>query len=235
MSKTVQNVVDAAVERSNLNDPDLISTTELYQYVTLLEQNAFLIAAKVNPDYFGREGNTATRGSYTATWSLTAAPGNIAAVSKVEVNLITGTVTGVSIGDEVSIVSIRNPETGLAPRAYLRNKTIYDYNSEMSTNASNYVTRLKIYYSYLSPARTGSSDTLDLPDEHANLIIIPLARIMAIRDQRVDELPGLDAEWQLAITSYLNHLGVFDEVTIREFSTIPAAAPDIGAPPAQNG
>jgi hypothetical protein len=183
-----------------------------------------MIAARANPDFFGREGNTSTRGSSTASWSLTAAPGNVAAVSRVEVYAITGTVSGISTGDEVSIISIRNPEHGIAPRVYLRNKTIYEYDSELQTDSSNYVTRLKIFYSYLPATKTSGSDQLDLPDEFANVLIVPLARLMALRDQRVDELPGLDEEWKLAIITFLNHMGVFDEVTIREFLAIPAAA-----------
>lgn len=224
---TAQEIINAAAERSNLNDKDLISTTELLDYITLYERRVYLTAARENPDFFGREGNTSARASSTDSWSLTSAPGNIAAVSKIEVQSITGSVSGISAGDDVNIISIRDPDAALAPRVYIRNKTVREYNQELQDDSSNYVTRLKVYYSFLPPDRTSTSDSLALPGEFNNLVILPVAALMAIRDQRPEEAQVLQSEFQLDWSTFLQHLGVFDEGVIRELSQVQASAPEL--------
>lgn len=224
MAYTVDDVIDQAVERSNLNDETLFTASEVYRYISSFEQRIFLIAAQHNPDYFGREGNTASRASSTDDWDLSATPGNIAAVSKLEVESITGSVTGVSTGDEVSIVSIRNPEFAVAPRAYLRDKTLFEYSSELQDDASNFVTRLKVYYSFLPSNRTAGSDTLDIPDEYITLVVLPLARVMAVRDQRADEVGPIDQEFQLDFANFIQQVSVFDEGSVRGLDQIIASA-----------
>lgn len=220
---TVQNIIDRAVERSNLNDSSLISNTELIAYISAYEQQVYLMAARGNPDYFGMEGNTAVRGSSTGTWSLSANPGNISAVSRAEVASVSGTVTGVSVGDEVSIISIRNPQFGVTPRIYIRNRVAYEYNSELQDDSSNYVSQLKLWYSWLPDTRTGVSDAMDLPDEFLPLVVVPLAKLLAVRDQRPDEVQALELEYQMHLTVFIQSLGVYDEATIRELSAIGAS------------
>ena len=221
---TVQNAIDRAVERSNLNDPTLIATDELIAYVSLYEQNAYLAAARGNPNYFGREASSAIRQTYGGTWDLNATPGGIAAVSRVEVEGIQGTLTSIAVGDEVSLVDIRHPEHGMIPRAYLRNRVLHPYNSELSSSAANYVSTLKVWYSHLPPKRTATTDTLDLPDEHLGLVSLPLAKILAVRDQRPEEATVLDAEYQLHFATFILALSVYDEGTIRSLEAIPASS-----------
>jgi hypothetical protein len=225
---TVQNIIDRAVERSNLNDASLISETEAIAYISNLEQNLYLEAARENPDYFGREGQSSTRTSSTATWDIDFAPGNVAAVSRVEVYAVTGSPTSVSVGDEVNIVSIRNPQHGIVPRAYLRNRIIYEYDSELQDDASNYVTVLKVWYSYLPSRLTSTAETVSLPDEHVPMLEIGLAKLYALRDQRPDEVPALDAEYAMYYRTFLQAVSTFDEVTIRELADVPAAGFRLG-------
>ena len=137
---------------------------------------------------------------------------------------ITGTVTGVAVDDEVSVISIRNPDVALSPRVYIRNKTITDYKSELQTNATNFVTTLKVWYSFLPPDRTATADTLDLPEEHNQLVVVPLAAMLALRDQRPEEAQVLSAEFALDWSTFLQQVSVFDEVTVREIEQVPAAS-----------
>lgn len=224
---TAQQIIDMAVERSNLNDSDLIPEAQLLDYITAYERLAFQIAARGNPDYFGREGNTDARATSSDSWSLTSAPGNIAAVSKITVAAITGTVTGISTGDDVNVVSIRNPEDGLAPRVYIRNKTIREYNSELQDDSSNFVTRLKIFYSYLPVDKTSTTDSMEIPDEWNNLVVLPLAGLLALRDQREAEAQVLGQEYSTHLDLFINSLGVYDEATIRELKQMAASVPGV--------
>jgi hypothetical protein len=225
---TVQNIIDRAVERSNLNDSALISTTELIAYVSSFEQQVYMEAARENPDYFGVEGNTAARGSSTATWDLSANPGNVSAISKIEIAASVGSPSGLSAGDEIDLVSIRHPEYGVAPRVYVRNRVAHEYSSELQDDASNYVSQLKLFYSWLPATRTSVSDVLDLPDEHLGLVVLPLAKLLAVRDQRPDEVPALDAEYQMHYATFLQAVSVFDEATIRELDATPASSRRLG-------
>lgn len=226
---TVQNIIDRATERSNLNDASLISETELIAYVSSFEQRLYLEAARENPDYFGEEGNTASRAGNTSTWDISATPGNVGAVSRVEIAGVVGTPTGLAIGDEVSVVSIRNPLHGIAPRAYMRNRVIHEYNSEMGDDASNYVSQLKVWYSYLPTAHTATTDTLSLPEEYTSIVVLGLARVMALRDQRPDEVEGIMLEYTEHLSTFMQALGVFDELTIRELDATQASSRRLGA------
>lgn len=221
---TAQDIFNMAVERSNLNDASLVGEAQWIAALSAYQQRVYLAAARENPDFFGVEGTTATRGSSTATWSTTAAPGQVGAISKVLVDGITGTVPGLSVGSQVNLISIRHPEHGLSPRAYIRNKVIYEYNSELQADASNFVTRLKLYYSLLPATLTTTSDTISLPDEHVHLLVLPLARYLAIRDQRPEEAAVLDEEFALEWQNFIQHISVFDEATVREIGQIPSAS-----------
>jgi hypothetical protein len=225
---TVQNIIDRAVERSNLNDASLISSTELIAYVSTYEQQVYMEAARENPDYFGTEGTTSARGSSTATWDLLTNPGNISAISRIEVAAIVGTVAGISVGDEVSLISIRHPEHGVSPRLYVRNRVAHEYGSELQDDASNYVSQLKLWYSWLPATRTATSDVLDLPDEHLALVVLPLAKLFAVRDQRPDEVQALELEYQMHYATFLQAVSVYDEGMIREITATPASSRRIG-------
>lgn len=224
---TAQEIFNMAVEESNLNDAALINETVWLDFLTSWERAIYLAAARENPDYFGREGTTDARGSSTATWSLTSAPGNIASVQKVEVSAITGTVTGVSVGDDVNVVSVLDPDTALAPRVYVRNKVMREYNEELQDDSSNYVTRLKVFYSYLPTDKTATTDSMDLPDEHNMLLVLPLASLMALRDQRPDEAVVIDQRLAIQQVAFLRQITVFDSAAVRPFDRFGAPVPEL--------
>lgn len=224
---TAQELFDIAVSRSNLNDPDLMDSTEWLAHLSDYEQRVFMTAARFNPDFFGREGLTNARGSSTASWSLATAPGNVAAVSLAEVSAVVGSPTGLSTGDEVYLVSRRHPEHAIAPRAYIRNKTLYEYGGELGDDASNYVSRLKIFYSFMPSRRTATSDNLDIPDELSNLVSLPLASLLAMRDQRPDEAQAMMSEYIDLFAGFVSYIQGFDEGATREFEQVPAASPPV--------
>lgn len=229
MALTVQNIIDRAALRSNLNDATLVSSSGLITHIDLFQKRIFLTAARVNPDYFGVEGSTSVRAS-GATWSLAASPSasGIAAVSLATVITVVGAVPLAPVGTTVNIVSLRNPNAGIAPRVYLRNKTISEYGGELSVDGSNYVSALKLWYSPLPTQLTAVSDSVSVPDEFNDLLILPVARLLAIRDQRPDEAAALDQEFAIGWSTFIAALSVYDEGTIRELDRTEASYHKIG-------
>jgi hypothetical protein len=221
---TTQDIINMAVQRSNLNDPDLIPTAELLDYLTTYERAIFLDAARENPNFFGRDGLTSARAASTDSWSLTTAPGNIASITRVEVSAINGTVSGISVGTAVNIVDVRYPDAEIGPRIYVRNKTAYEYNNELQADSSNFVTRLKLFYSFLPTDKAALTDSMDLPDEHNLLVVLPLASLMAMRDQRPDEAALLYQEHSFHRALFLQQISVFDEATVRPLDKLAAAS-----------
>ena len=117
----------------------------------------------------------------------------------------------------------------ISPRVYIRNRVAYEYNSELQTDSSNYVSQLKLWYSWLPTTRTATSDVLDLPDEFLPLVVLPLSKLLAVRDQRPDEVQAIELEYQMHLGVFVSSLGVYDEATIREIKAVSAAAPTPGA------
>jgi len=221
---TAEGIFDQAIEMSNINDPDLVTDAQWLSWLSSFQKQAFLIAAKENPDFFGREGNTSARSSFDGSWSLTSTPGNVAAVSKLQIQAITGTVSDLSVGSEVNMIPIRSPDDDISPRVYIRNKTIFEYNGELGADSSNFVTTLKVFYSFLPPTLTATSDSLDLPEEFNDLVVLPLASRLALRDQRAEEAAFIQNLYREQITLFIQQLSVFDEGVTRELEMIPASA-----------
>lgn len=194
MATTAQEIVNRAMQRSSMNDPALVPTEQLLQYITTNERALYLRAGRVNPDYFGVEANTAARTLATDYWDLAATPGDVALLTRAEVAVITGSVIGVSVGTKVELVLHRLQEVAVPPRAYVRGRRITQIGTELGTNDTNLVTTLKVFYSPVPPPVTSLTQSVSAPDEWTELIVLPIARILAMRDRRLDEIDGINAE-----------------------------------------
>lgn len=219
---TAQNVIDRAVQRSSLNSADLVPAAQLLQYIATYERSVFLRAGRLNPDYFGMDANTATRANFTDSWDLSATPGNVAVLTRAEVATIVGTVTGVAVGDKVNLISRRWPEIELAPRAYVRWKRITGFGTELGAGNSNMVTVLKVFFSELPAALTLTTQSLTLPDEWTGLVELPLVKVLATRDRRMDELPAINEEYQFLLGLFDEAVLAFDHSVRRPFDKVPA-------------
>lgn len=218
-------IIDAAVQRSSLNSEDLVPNDQLLVYMSNQERKLFLDAAKINPDFFGSVGVTDSRDDHNDTWNLTIRPGLVAAVTKVEAESIVGVVDGVESGDEINLVSIRQPQVDLAPRAYITNKRIRSYEDELGDDASNFVESLRVWYSRLPSRLQTENQETTLPDEWSDLLIIPLAQQLALRDQRPEEVQILQAEYEQVYNSFVRQLEIFDHGATRSLRAIRASGP----------
>ncbi len=221
MAYTAQQVIDLAVERSALNDANLLPTTQILGYISNSERRIFMMGARMNPNFFGVNGLTTTRSAYTDTWNLRTAPGNVAAITKLEADTVVGTPT-VSAGDEINLIDFRYPLVELSPRAYVRGYVLTDYNGELSDDASNYVSKVKVYYSKLPSALATTGQTISLYDEWVDLLVVPIARILSIRDKREEEAALFDQEYTQLLISFQEAVLAFEHGAARPLVGVPA-------------
>src|SRR3990172_5517939 len=143
---TAQHVLDGVVARSSLNNASMLSAADVLRTISTYQRRVYLLAARLNPNYFGKSGTTTTRTTFTASWDIAAQPGDIAAVTKVAVAAIVGTVTGISVGTEIRLIDFRWPDLQISPRAYLRGRKIFGQGTELGAADANMVTQLTISY-----------------------------------------------------------------------------------------
>lgn len=223
MATTAQQAMDLALQRSALNNPDLVPPAQVIRYIAQFEKAAYLLAAKLQPEYFGSSGDTGTRAAFGDSWPLTTAPGGIASVTKAEVKTITGSVTDVSVGDQINLISFRWPSLGLAPRAYIRGRDLFGYLVELGAADANMVTVATIYFAVLPTAPTALTTTLTIPDEWIDLVYLPLARVFAIRDSRPTEAEVIQGEFTEARELFKQSLGVYDGGAVKPINSVPVA------------
>lgn len=222
MSVTAEEIFDRAVQRSTLNNEDLVAPAQVIQYITTFERAEFSKAAQLNPDYFGKESATAVRDKVTGVWNLSSSPGDVSVLSRAQVLTIAGTVTGVSVGTKVNLISLRWPEVDIAPRAYVRGGKITGYGTELGAADANCVTSLKLFYSPVPTGVVSLLQTLTIPDEWAVLVELKLARVLALRDRRLDELPAIDEEYKMFSNLFENAVLAYDHGVRRPLASVPA-------------
>lgn len=236
MALTVQAVINRATQRSALNNPDLVPMAQMIGYASSYERAVYAMGAKYNPEFFGKDAATGTRASATDTWDITTTPGDVMALTGAEVAAISGT-PSLSVGDKIQLVSFRFPDLDIPPRAYLRNGVITGYGTELGS-AANYVSQLQLYYSLMPPTVSTVADTMTLADEWIDLVVVPLARLLAIRDARPQDVAVLDAEYNSLVATFIDHVSVYDHGATRPLIAIPAATatrPPAGAPVEMGG
>jgi hypothetical protein len=221
MSTTSQNILDRAVQRSSMNNAALVSPTEVLAWIGAEQRKLFMMAATLNPEYFGKTGTTTTRTTYTAGWNIEAAPGDVAAITKIRINAITGSVTGLTAGQECSFVTKRFPEWGVTPRVYLRGRTLYGYSTELGAADANMVTSLALDYSELPAAPFDLATTLRLPDEWSTLLELPLAKALALRDGRREDIELLQAEYNSWFGAFREHILTLEHGASRPLQSVP--------------
>lgn len=228
MSYTVQNVIDAAVQRSDLNNPALVAPAQLLVWLSQFERSLYLKAARINPEYFGVDAATEIRATYTGTWDIRTTPGLVAALTRATIESFQGSMTGLVVGDEVHLVMERWANMEIAPRASVRGGVVTEYNGELSTDASNYVKALRVYYSPIPDVLIHTSQTISLPDEWIDLLITQLAKRLAMRDGRINEVEIFNLEIAELLADFEAALLVYDSGVSRPFTSTPAIPIHLG-------
>jgi hypothetical protein len=210
---TGQDVIDRALSRSEQNEAGLISTADMVSIVSDTQKAMFLLAAQEAPNFFGTESNTSARSAYTDSWDISAL--GVGVVTRVEVAAIAGTPT-VVVGDEVKLVDVRFPELEPTPRAYIRDQRVYGYGTDLGSADANMATSLKVLYSKVPGSMTDEDTVLTLPDRWVDLLVVPLARKLALADGgRVQEVQSLEAEMAQEVARFVTAIKVYDYTTVR--------------------
>lgn len=208
MSLTGQDVINYAVDRSALNFPAQAGVAAALSLISTEQRKIYLIAERIDPEYFGKNSLTAARALYTDSWDLDATPGDVGGVTKATVAAITGspvnpeTNTTFAVGDVIHLVNSRFPELELGPRAYVRGRKIVPHLTELGAASNAMVTQLTVYYSPIPPFVTQVGTTLAVPDEWRHLLVLPVARMLAIRDKREEEVQFIEAEYKDALANF---------------------------------
>lgn len=220
MATTASSVIQAAVQRSAVTNPDLIPVAQALMYISKYESQLYLRAGRLNPEYFGAQGDL-TRTTATDAFDLNSLNPAAGVVTRVTVKTIAGTVSGVSVGDQINLVNFRNPLIQVLPRAYIRGRKLYGYGSDLGSG-TNYVSGVTVYYSQLPAAVTKTTDTLSLPDEFVNIVVLKLAKVFAIRDRRLDEIEALNMELQEEINLFDEAILAYEAGATRQLAAVPA-------------
>lgn len=232
MAITAQTVINLAIQRSALNNPDLVPTAQMLSYIGNFEKAVYATGARNNPDFFGKSGATAVRADNDASWDISATPGDVFALSSAVVLTIMGAPVPV-VGDTINFVGMRWPELEVAPRAYVRGNQISGVGDDLGDSGTDFVESLTISYSEMPAAITTTTQALTLGEEWADLIIVPLARVLALRDHRSEDVGVLDQEYNSLMATFIDHVSVFDHGATRPLIAVPAATgqkPPAGAP-----
>jgi len=233
MATTAQTIINQAIQRSALNNPDLVPIAQMLGYITNLERSVYAQGARYNPDFFGAVDDSGTRAAFTDSWDLTSAPGGVFAVSALKVQTIVGSVSGVAEGDIINVIGFRWPELQVSPRAYIRGQSVTGYSTDLGTADANMVSVVEVFYSVLPTGVTTTSQAVTIPDEWVDLVTVPLARILAVRDHRPEDVGALDAEYNSLMASFIDHVSVYDHSATRPLIAVPAATGP--RPPAGGG
>lgn len=194
---TVQNVIDRAMQRNQLNDTTKIaSDAELVGLISRKQQEKFLEVARINPDFFG-EVTTITLSGSDADLS-TISP-LAAAINMVQVAAEAG--SNYDVGDRIYVVATDEQDAELAPRMIFQRNKLTALGTDL-----NGVTQIKIYYSRLPATMNTATDpdslNMDMPDEFIDTIVSEVALHLAIKDNRsAEEIAGLKVEVNEALAN----------------------------------
>ena len=235
MATTAQDALDLAVQRASLNNADLIAPAQVVRYLSNAEKTVYRLAAKFNPSHFGTTGDTATRAAFGDSWNLRTAPGGIAANRKFVVKTIVGTVTNsgvnIAVGDELGWIDSRWVKYALVPRVYVEDGKLFGQGTELGADNSNMVTVVTVSFAILPTGPTALGQSMTTPDEWIDLVVLPLARIFAIRDNRLAEAQLIQEEFGNLKAEFTDHVGVYDGGAVRPLHSVPVAtAVDSPAP-----
>lgn len=215
---TGQDVIDRAMARSEQNEAGLIVTQDMVNIISDAQKSLYLVSAQESPNFFGRTGSTSVRSTYTSNWDISALQAGV--ITRLEIAAITGTVTGLAVGDEIKLVDLRFPELEPSPRAYIRDQKVYGVNTDLGAADANMVTQLSVYYSFVPASLTDENTVLSIPDRWIELLVLPLARKLAIADGgRQPEVQAYEAEMATEMARFIAAISVYDYTTVRPPTT----------------
>lgn len=182
MAKTVQNIIDAALQRNQMNDSAVLAgDPELVGLISRKQQDKYLRVAQAAPDFFGASASfTLTAQDEVVFNQMSPAP---AIINRVEINAVGS--SSYTTADKVHVVVTDDQAAELAPRMILQSGKLIAVGTDL-----NGVTSVTVYYSILpvsmNTATSPGSLNMDMPDEFIDTVVSEVAYYLALKDNRND-------------------------------------------------
>ncbi|HET7322210.1 MAG TPA: hypothetical protein VFI96_06920 [Longimicrobiaceae bacterium] len=236
MATTCKTLIEAAWARRTANDPDTLGTeAELIGVIDRVIKALYALAADVNPYYFGKTASVEGNGS---VWPI---PSEAVRIFKAVADGASG--TGVdrkitTLGQRVSIMRFIDQTGEIAPAIYRFGSGYYSPGRAASGNAladpspSVNGDKIKLFYSKRHPdldataQPDAAANTLDStwPEHYNDLLVIPQARYLAIKDGReATEVQALDAEYEALERQFVSDLAGQDFGSKSRWAQMPRA------------
>lgn len=227
---TYEEIVENALARTLDFDGQFPSSRRpMYRRIGKRQQQLMSIASKVSPDYHGvcATGDLDANGCLDLRDLATAAGlDEAAAIQRFEVN---DPGTGIHpTGTKIHLVSIDDVKAAVAPRATMRDRFIKGIEPDLDG-----VTSIDVYYARIADmplATEDGSTTLDMHDQHQELLIIDLTKDLVRKALQIEPeskaaiLQILDNEETGALADYATDLSGFASNQEKRFSEPPPTA-----------
>lgn len=217
---TFEEVVKAALgELAAFGDRFPTSRTGLYRRIGVRQQQLFVMAAGINPDWAGVCLTSTLVDGVANVRELMlgdAAPIPSAEhISRVEV--LEPGVTDWTVGEKITLVPSDDPAAGLAPRMFVRNWVFYTVGSELDG-----VVSIRVHYSRV-PAVVGvtAGTVAELPEPHTEALVFGVARDILRRAIALGTEVGeavvkyVDEREAEAVAAFKEHVAKFVATTSR--------------------
>lgn len=198
---TAQQIIDAAIARSSKNTARLADPAELLRMLGLALDKYVMHAAVTAPKTFEEVAFVERDSDTYDTDGWWVIPDNIIVVTLIEDWAIPGT--------EIPVIPDNERRLWRGIPALTRRSNVL-YPSPLSLEAMEEIDTLMILGAIQLERPAELTDEMDgrWPERHDTLLEIELARYMATKDGRADELAGLDIEEKAALALYDSWLAV---------------------------
>lgn len=196
---TVSDITTAALARNRRNQPGIIATnTELLNAFRRIWPTFWVIAARVNPAFFGaREELEPDAESDPTGWLR---PSNAELIYRLEF------ADGARAGEEITVVPLdeRDAEPTRAA-VYEWGQVYYPAGNDDDPALTD---EIRAWYSKLPEDVDALSDELDSlwPGHFDELLVLELALLLATKDERLEEIPGLRSDRDVWLRRFIAHL-----------------------------
>lgn len=224
MATTIQNVIDRAKAMNPLNTSLVGDVTEMMSRIQQMQQRVFTALASLNAARFTV---SATPASTNASSNRTV---NLAALAQPLERLIR---VALPTGVEVLPVTESDQNAQLAPRYFVRGTTMYEVGSDWGPTGAITLTVLYAYGAAAISLSGATTQTVSVPDEWCDVLILPLARYLHVKDPGRDpiEYQALTQQYGDAWSGFLHYATNYDGDLMR--SQLLPQPPESATQPAQ--
>jgi hypothetical protein len=206
---TVEEIVLAGFERiTQFTGLYPSPRASLYRRISTRQQQLFARAAKLNPERFGTSAvATVDVAGAVDLLDISAPIPTPELIQKLTVE--DPGASAYAIGTEITVVSVADPEAGVAPRVTMRDLILRPIGTETVGIAT-----IRAWYSRTTPLYGAASagEDIELPSPHDELLVTDIARMLLVRAPQVEAaaytrgMESLAAEEQMQLAQFDDHV-----------------------------